>query len=456
MPDQSITIHPRYAYEKQIAATRDERMRWWRHARFGMFIHYGLYSQIGRKEWAMAMENIPAREYVNLARSFDPKPGCAREWVELAQRAGMKYAVLTTRHHEGFSLWDSKVNPYNSVNLGPKRDLVAEFVEACRDLGLRIGFYSSLMDWHHPDSWRCVIDEQARRRFNQYIEALNTELLTNYGHIDILWYDVPLPLTTYEGWNSLAMNQRLRALQPHIIINNRSRLNEDFGTPEGHVSPEGRDWEACMTFNDISWGYVDSEQAKPYSYNAPRILKMLHTCALGGGNLLLNIGPAPDGSVPAEAVQPLKTVGDWLADHGEAVYGLMDQGKNRDHELTGGGLADFRGNGVCLATKKGNTIYLWCLIWPPEGSMAIGGYLNSPTSVRLLRDSQPLKFEYRDQRILIRDMPADAADPHANVTVIAMDFDEPPRYQFASYYPQLRCGHDYSQGLNPPVNELTG
>jgi alpha-L-fucosidase len=274
-------------YEAHLADTRDQRMAWWREARYGMFIHYGLYSQTGRQEWVMAYDNIPVAEYEQLAASFAPKKGCCREWAALAKQAGMKYMVLTTRHHEGFSLWDSSANPYNSVNLGPKRDLVAEFVEACREFDLRIGFYSSLMDWHHPDSWRCAFDNEARNRFVQYIEDLNVELLSNYGKIDILWYDVPQPLQSAEGWNSLERNQKLRALQPEIIINDRSRLPEDFGTPEENIQASDRDWEACMTFNGLSWGYIDSEQAGPYSYNAPQILKMLQNCCAHGGNLLL-------------------------------------------------------------------------------------------------------------------------------------------------------------------------
>lgn len=153
----------------------------------------------------------------------------------------MKYAVLTTRHHEGFSLWDSKANPYNSVNYGPHRDIVREFVDACREFGLKIGFYSSLMDWHHPDGWKCAYDVEARKRFNQYIKDLNTELLTNYGKIDILWYDVSCPMENWEGWDSVALNQHLRSLQPDLIINNRSKLDEDFGTPEEHISAESRD-----------------------------------------------------------------------------------------------------------------------------------------------------------------------------------------------------------------------
>jgi len=422
-------------YEQEVATSRDRRMQWWREARFGLFIHYGLYSQVGRNEWLMAWENVPVSEYEKLAETFRPEPGAPRAWAALAKAAGMRYMVLTTRHHEGFSLWDSQANPFNSVNLGPKRDIVREFVEACREHDLRIGFYSSLMDWHHPDGWRCAFDTEARRRFTRYVRQLNTELLTRYGKIDILWYDVPWPMESWEGWDALELNRHLRALQPEIIINDRSRLPEDFGTPEGHLTAEARDWEACMTFNDLSWGYVDSRQAAPYSYTPQRILKMLRTCAGGGGNLLLNIGPAPDGSVPAEAVRPLTTVGDWLRENGRAVYGRMVRGK---------GCPDlpFGGNGVSDATSDGQSVFVWNWIWPVGGSMALGGYREAPRAVRLLRDGTPLAFEMRGHRLVLTDLPAAPPDPHAGVTVIELDFGGPAPYAFASALPQIRGGRE--------------
>ncbi len=427
-----MTILSRKKYEEKIASTRDSRMQWWREARFGMFVHYGLYSHIARHEWVMAKENIPVNEYEKFTQSFHTKPDAALEWASLAQKAGMKYMVLTTRHHEGFSLWNSKANPYNSVNYGPKRDLVAEYVDACRKFGLKIGFYSSLMDWHHPDGYRCAYDNQARSRFNQYIIDLNTELLSNYGKIDILWYDVPRPMESWEGWNSLEMNQKMRDLQPDIIINDRSRLDEDFGTPEEHISPSDRDWEACMTFNGISWGYVDSQQARPYSYNAQQILKMLSISAGQGGNLLLNIGPAPDGSVPSEALEPLATVGDWLAENGDAVYGKM-------YKQGSWAASRYGCNGVSYATSNGKSVYLWVTIWPADGHMGIGGYFSSPKAVRLLKDGTPVEFEYiqEQQRILLKNLPAKAPDAHAGVTVIEMEFDEIPGYKRCSHYPQI-------------------
>ncbi|MBR6772127.1 MAG: alpha-L-fucosidase [Clostridia bacterium] len=418
-------------YEREIAKTRDERMAWWRAARFGMFVHYGLYSLEERHEWLQSFENVPKEEYEEYAKHFNPKPGCCREWAALAKSAGMKYIVLTTRHHEGFSLWDSKVNPYNSMN-ACGRDIVREFVDAAREFGLKIGFYSSLMDWHHPDGWTCAFDNDARRRFLDYIEALNTELLTNYGKIDILWYDVPNPMQGWEGWDSLARNQRLRALQPHIIINNRSYLDEDFSTPEESVVSAEKDWEACMTFNRISWGYLDTEQVRPYCYTAQQIIDMLATCSSEGGNLLLNIGPAPDGSVPEDAIEPLTTVGKWLEANGDAVYGKKKRIKN---------WIDFKCNGVSRVSRDDKYVYIWMRIWPKGGKMGLGGFLEAPKSVSYM-DGTPIEFEHRGHRILLKNLPAEAPDKIANVTVIRLEYGENAPFRFASYYPQLWNGDD--------------
>lgn len=424
-------------YEARTASIRDDRMAWWREARFGMFVHFGLYTLAGRNEWLQTYENIPISEYEAYANQFNPKPGAPREWAALAKKAGMKYMVLTTRHHEGFSLWDSKVNPYNSVNLGPRRDIVREFVDACREYGLKIGFYSSLMDWHHPDGGRAAYDMDARRRFLDYIEALNTELFTGYGKIDILWYDVPYPMDHWEGWDSVARNQRIRALQPHIIINNRSQLPEDFGTPEAHIQPGDADWEACMTFNDISWGYLDEKQALPYAYNAQRIIRMLAVCANNSGNLLLNIGPAPDGSVPKDAIEPLEKTGQWLAENGDAVYGKLNRAGGAF-----GVYGTFGGNGVCTASNKGNMVYLWNWIWPTDGEMGLGGFFDAPKRVYLLKDGSPIEFEHKGHRILLKNIPK-CSPNELGIAVIAMEFDEPTRFKFGSYYSQLHHGQEY-------------
>lgn len=418
-------------YEREIAATREERMAWWREARFGMFIHFGLYALQGRNEWAMAMESTPVEEYEKLADQFNPKPGAPRQWAALAKAAGMKYMVLTTRHHEGFSLWDSKANPYNSVNLGPKRDIVREFVDACREFDLKIGFYSSLMDWHHPDGARCACDSAARKRFLDYIEALNVELLSNYGKIDILWYDVPRPMDSHEGWNSLERNQRLRELQPHILINNRSKLDEDFGTPEEHIAVSDKDWEACMTFNGLSWGYMDSELVRPYSYNAQRILRMLNTVTSGGGNLLLNIGPTPEGDVPPEAVGPLTTVGKWLSENGAAVYG-----KKRKTE---GSFA----HGLCGISVEGNKAHLWNWVWPKNRELVIGSINTTLLSACFVKDGTPVEFEQRGYRIWLKNLPEKSPDEHAGIAVLELVFEEAPNVRFVPLCPQFHFGESF-------------
>ena len=427
-----MTILSKPDYEAAVASTRSERMSWWREARFGMFVHFGLYSQIGRNEWAMVCENIPPEEYALLADTFKPKEGCCREWAALAKKAGMKYMVLTTRHHEGFSLWDSKVNPFNSVNYGPHRDIVKEFVEACREFDLKIGFYSSLMDWHHPDGGIAAFDTEARRRFTKYIRDLNEELLTNYGKIDILWYDVPAPMESWEGWDSLERNQYLRSLQPHIIINDRSRLPEDFGTPEENIKPSERDWEACMTFNGVSWGYLDSNQTVPYSYTAQRIAVMLQNCCERGGNLLLNIGPMPDGSVPEETVEPLTKIGEWLEVNGEAVYGTLKKTSGNQYHT----------NGVSRPSTKGNTVYMWNKIWSPyKGTMGIGGFLSAPKAISFM-DGTPIEWEKKGDRIILKNLPEESPDKILNIPLIKIEFDEEPQYRFASYFPQLNHGRN--------------
>jgi alpha-L-fucosidase len=429
----------RSEYEEQLSASRDRRMAWWREARFGMFVHFGLYSILGRQEWVMANEGWTVQEYEKLADTFLPKPGAPKEWAKLAKAAGMKYMVMTTRHHEGFSLWDSKVNPFNSVNYGAKRDIVREFVDACREEDLRIGFYSSLMDWHHPDGGAAAYDSAARKRFNDYIYGLNEELLTNYGKIDILWYDVPRPMEHAEGWNSIEMNQRLRALQPDIIINNRSCLAEDFGTPEGHITAEkDHDWEACMTFNGLSWGYIDSRQAAPYSYNVQGILRMLSTCVSGGGNLLLNIGPAPDGSVPPEALEPLAATGKWLEQNGECAYGRLFNFK----ELSGSAARGTGGRGsrVCSLSKKGNTLYAWNWIWPAGGELILAGLSGKLKAARILWNGQSLNFTQEKHRIVLKGMSENQRDKIAGVTVIALEFESEPGLLPHASMPPLAAG----------------
>lgn len=438
------------AYSEETRKTHDARAAWFREARFGMFIHYGLYAIHGMGEWAQLSECRTISEWEQLASQFRPAPGCTDEWCRLAVEAGAKYAVMTTRHHEGFSLWDSKVNPFNSMKYCG-RDIVAEFVASCRKYGLKIGLYSSLMDWHHPDGWRCMNDSEARRRFLDYIEALNVELLSNYGKIDILWYDMPWPQMSCEQWESVERNSRLRALQPDILINNRSRMPEDFYTPEEslnlppadavRVEKEGADWEACLTFNGISWGYVDTKQVAPYTYSAQRIITTLRKCTEGGGNLLLNIGPAPDGSVPDEVIQPLRETGRWLRRNAEAIYGR----KARHYEKQ---VIPNSVTRTVLSTDH-KTLYAFPTIWPSVGKMSFGGLKTVPKRITLLADGRELPFRVIDYRLEMYGLPETCPDEQG-IAVIKLEFDTPVEAAYGCYYPHMTNGADYSDGKGNP------
>jgi len=376
---------------------RERRLRWFRKARFGMFIHWGLYAQLGRHEWVMNRERIPVQDYEKLAATFKPKKGFARRWAKLAKQTGMRYMVMTTKHHEGFCLWDSAVTDYCAARTGPGRDLVAEYVQAARAEGLRIGFYYSLMDWHHPDGARCARDEAARKRFVEYTHGLVRELCTNFGKIDIMWYDGAWPLDE-KGWESVKLNAMVRKLQPDILINNRSRLPEDFGTPEQHITPEaaGRAWEACMTMNE-SWGYtpIDHEYKSAW-----QVVRMLRQVAAGGGNLLLNIGPTPEGDAPPECVQVFRQVGKWLDKYGPTIYEATDP-MQQDWLVTG------------AFTAKGSTLYFHCHRWPGE-ELAIGGLVNKVVSAKLFGGPE-VAFRQRRDRLVLSGLPKQAPDPLATV-----------------------------------------
>jgi len=414
-------------YEPEVSRSREQRMRWWQEARYGMFVHWGLYALIGRNEWVHAIEAIPMDEYEKLIKRFKPKPRAAREWAKLAKAAGMKYMVMTTKHHEGFCLWNSRQTDFNAMT-ACGRDLVQEYVDACREQGIKIGFYYSLMDWHHPDGARCAYDPAARRRFLDFTQGCVRELMTNYGKVDILWYDVPLPFQHHEGWESLALNQMVRNLQPQILINDRARLPEDFSTPEGEVkaAEAGRGWEACMTFNDVSWGYMPS--AAPDAHTPRAILKMLGTACRGAGNLLINIGPAPDGSVPEDAVAPLTTVGKWLRVNGEAVYGKLDRAEGSWGCTACGGFS-----------RKGKTLYWWCRCWPGK-TVTLGGFQSKLKSVRMVAGGRRIPFKQAGNRVFLSNMPGASPDKMAGYTVIALEFAEPPVHRDWTETPALTAG----------------
>jgi alpha-L-fucosidase len=297
---------------------------------------------------------------------------------------------------------------------------VREFVDAARAEGLRVGFYYSLMDWHHPDGARCKTDEAARQRFVEYTHGLIRELMTNYGKIDVLWYDVDWPLTAAE-WESERMNQMVFELQPDIIVNNRNGLEGDFATPEQNITAAaaGRAWESCMTLND-SWGFNRADDA----WKTPKtIVANLANCARGGGNYLLNIGPEPDGSIPPETVAVLESVGMWLRTNGKAIYGA-ERGS-------------FGWNVNANYTRRGNTLYIHQQYWPghtpaaewlsfyqPQAVIAIGGLKPKVKSARLLKTGENVQFTQDEFSLRLTGLPLKAPDQPA--TVIEVECDGEP------------------------------
>ena len=405
---------------------RRRRMKWWHEARFGMFIHYGAYSVLGRGEWAMFCERISVKEYEKVARTLKPKPGAAREWAATAKKAGMKYIVLTTKHHDGFCLWDSQQTDYNAVNYGPKRDLIAEYVDACREFGLKVGFYYSLMDWHHPDCVRSTRSEPARKRFVEFTHACVRELMSNYGQVDILWYDMDRPLKSAKRWESSKLNAMARKLQPGIIINNRSDLPEDFSTPEQRIeaTPEGRAWEACMTFSG-NWGWRPDPREDWASTRD--VLDMLRQVTGGGGNLLLNVGPEPDGSVPEISDRVLTEVGRWIRGNEEAIYGQVDRANKVGAMSQMDMLSTWNSHG--FFTRKGNTGYFWWSHCPPTDKRQIP-IVDMKTKVKrvsYLKTGKPIKFTQKPRKILLESMPRANPDKIAGVTILKVEFASRPR-----------------------------
>jgi len=382
----------------------ERRIRWWREAKFGMFVHWGVYSLLARDAWALGDEDIPVSEYERHARQFQPQPNAARAWARLARESGMKYMVLTTKHHEGFCLFDSKLTDYCAPRQGPGRDLVQEYVDAARAEGLRVGFYYSLMDWHHPDWLHAKDEAAARQRFVDYTHGQIRELLTNYGKIDILWYDMAVPLDA-EGWQSEKMNRMVLELQPDIIVNNRNRLAGDFSTPEETTQAAKGDWESCMTMND-SWGYCAGDQ----TWKSPqRIVRDLVECARDGGNYLLNIGPKADGSVPEPSVHLLNAVGRWLQKNGRAIYGTQK--------------CRFPHGNIEAYTRKENTLYTHVHFWPGS-TVTVGGVTTKVKSARLLATGREVAFTHKGRQLIFSGLPA--APPDELVTVIAAECESEP------------------------------
>ena len=434
------------AIAMETPAQRDTRMAWWREARFGMFVHWGLYSGLagtwdgksvgksGGMEWIQQRVKADTDAYANAALpKFQPKPGFAREWAKLAKEAGCRYLVFTTKHHEGFGLYASKFGDYNAgVKLN--RDLVKEIVEACRAEGLRVGFYHSLIDWHHdqydytrakglPYPLAAKPSPNGTRDHAKYIQYLHNqvgELMSNYGPVDIVWWDFSSKdFQGDEAWRATDLIREVRAKQPQIIMNNRlfaaatvkpsdedkSFMTDhgDFATPEQHIPATGMpgiDWETCMTLN-TTWGYSEHDHAWK---SAANLIRNLVDIASKGGNYLLNIGPKGDGSLSPETIKSFKVIGAWMKVNGESIYGTT--------------ASPFAKLDWGRATRKGNVIYLHVFDWPKDGKLVLP-LKNNVKEARLLAGEEELETS-NDAVGLAINLPAIAPDPIASIIELTL------------------------------------
>ncbi len=344
----------REAYERRVA--------WYTEARFGLFLHWGLYAIPARGEWVRSVERIPSEDYDRYMAEFDPKHCDMRAWMAAAKGAGMKYAVLTAKHHDGFCLFDSAYTDFKSTNSPAGRDFVREFLEAAREYGLRAGLYFSLIDWRHPDFPHYgdrnhpMRDDPAYggegRDFDRYLDFMHAqvrELCANYGKLDLLWFDFSYDHLRGEAWRATQLMEMVRGLQPDVIIDNRLEVSgEGFGSlaacrptpyhgdfvspeqivpPRGLLDAEGRPlvWESCVTMNN-HWGYCAEDH---YYKPASMLIKKLVECVSKGGNLLLNVGPDAAGRFPDEALDILRDIGRWMDRNGDSVYGCGPAGLDK-------------------------------------------------------------------------------------------------------------------------------
>jgi len=440
----------------ETSVEREGRMAWWREARFGMFVHWGLYSGLagswqgqvvgdrGGMEWIQQRVQADTGAYAEAAVPlFKPREGFAAEWASLAKEAGCRYVVFTTKHHEGFALHDSKVGDFDAGTvLG--RDLVKEIVEALRAEGLRVGFYHSVIDWHH-DEYAYAESEQLphplkgkpypegerdHAKYLTYLHAQADELMSNYGVVDVMWWDYSSQdFQGQEAWRAFDLMAAVRAKQPAIIMNNRLfRSREagwasmgtegylpqldprygDFITPEQHIPATGMpgvDWETCMTMN-TTWGYSDHDQA--WKSDA-ELIRNLIDIASKGGNYLLNIGPKADGSVPEPSVRSMRAIGRWMRINGESIHGTVASPFARLEW------------GRCTRKSMGggdSRLYLHVFDWPADGRLVVPGLRNEVKGVRLLGTERRLKAGREGRGLVVR-LPNAAPDPIA--TVLAVD-----------------------------------
>lgn len=351
---RGLSLHAAEARSTEAAAGAPpaaERLEWWREARFGLFVHWGPVSLKGTEiGWSRGGERrgygshgteVAVEVYDNLYKQFNPTSFNADTWVATAKAAGMKYLVFTSRHHDGFSEFDTQADDYKitSPDSPFRRDVVKELADACHRAGLRFGLYYSQPNWRHPDAFT-----DRHTNYQAFLKTQVRELLTNYGQVDILWFD-GLGKTA-QDYDGEALNTLARTLQPRILINDRDGLAEDFDTPEQEIGKfqYDRPWESCITICD-QWAWKPNDQMK----SPKQCLETLVRCAGGDGNLLFNVGPMPDGRIEPRQVERLKEMGEWLGKYGETIYG------------TRGG--PWKPTSSIASTRKGNTIYLHLLGW---------------------------------------------------------------------------------------------
>jgi alpha-L-fucosidase len=414
----------------------EQRMKWWRDAKFGMFVHWGCYSVLGRGEQILPRDFMPFDEYREVAERFKPAPDWADQVADQAVRAGAKYVVLTTMHHDGYCLFRTSTDSFNAVETGPGRDLIAEYVEALRKRGLRVGLYYSILNWRWKGFWAPESHPDDLAKMVDKIHAQVRELLTHYGKIDVLWYDAArVPgsrtpgsigyqsrdvdqSTAAEFYRTVELNHMARELQPDILINNRGGGDMgDFGTPEQHVSAEdaGRPWEACMTLNySPGWGNIRHSIADK---TAGQVLYHLMEAVRLGGNFLFNIGPDEKGHVAPRDREVLDRIGKWLEKHGEAVYGTSP-----------GGIYTEPIQGPCyqygMFTSRENIAYL-SIFYDPGDYVVISKIGPAIRSAELLTTGEQLTVEpMRNARWEISGLPA--TPPGDLAPVIKIEFEAPP------------------------------
>ncbi|MEP7142273.1 MAG: alpha-L-fucosidase [Ferruginibacter sp.] len=394
-----------------------KRMQWWTDARFGMFIHWGLYALPARHEWVKNQERITNEQYQKYFDVFNPDHFDPKKWAKQAKAAGMKYAVLTTKHHEGFCLFDSKYTDYKAPSTHAKRDLVKEYVDAFRAEGIKIGFYYSLIDWHHPDftidrvhpqrplkdsdsAYERLNKGKDMAKYRKYLYSQVTELLTNYGKIDILWLDFSFPGKYGKGkadWASVDLIKQIRKLQPGIIVDNRLDLNDyedgaDFDTPE-QVSPKelekykGKTWETCQTFSG-SWGYYRDEN----SWKTHRqLLDLLITSTSNGGNLILNVGPTARGEFDYRATNALDSLAQWMNANSKSIYNCSFAPETFHAP----------GNDKLTYNAAAKRLYIHLYDYPAGGILALPGYKGKIKYAQFLHDNSELKYTEKDNDIIL-------------------------------------------------------